>query len=164
MWKPPPLHGYKVNFDRALFERENIAGLGVVIRNHDGLVMASLFEFVPLPSTVIEVETLAARRAVEFVLELGFDNIVLEGDSEVLIKLLNSCSKSLAPFGHIMNDIIFLASRFTCFSVTHVQRQCNKFAHSLARRAISSSPLAVWMEDVPPNLLSLTQVDLNSLP
>ena len=82
--------------------------------------MASLSEVVPLPATVIEVETLAARRAVEFALELGFENIILEGDSDVLIKLLNSCSRSLAPFGHIINDIMFLAARFTCFRATHV--------------------------------------------
>ena len=163
-WTPPPIHGYKVNFDSALFEHEDNAGLGVVIRNQEGLVMASLSEVIPLPSTVIEVETLAARRAVEFALELGFDNIVLEGDSEILIKLLNSCSRSLSPFGHIINDIIFLASRFACFSTTHVKRHCNKVAHSLARRAISFPPLSVWMEDVPPDLLSVIQADLNSLP
>ena len=32
-WTPPPVHGYKVNFDGALFEQEDRAGLGVVIRN-----------------------------------------------------------------------------------------------------------------------------------
>ena len=163
-WTPPPVHGYKVNFDGALFEQEDRAGLGVVIRNQDGLVMASLSEVVPLPSTVIEVETLAARRAVEFALELGFENIVLEGDSEILIKILNRSSRSLAPFGHIINDINFLASRFACFSATHVKRHCNRVAHSLARRALSFYPLSVWMKDVPPELLSVIQADLNSLP
>ena len=163
-WTPPPVHGYKVNFDGALFEHEDSAGLGVVIRNQDGLVMASLSEVTPLPSTVIEVETLAARRAVEFALELGFENIILEGDSEILIKILNSSNRSLAPFGHIINDINFLASRFACFSATHVKRHCNRVAHSLARRALSFYPLSVWMEDVPPELLSVLQADLNSLP
>ena len=127
-------------------------------------MMASLSEVVPLPATVIEVETLAARRAVEFALELGFENIILEGDSDVLIKLLNSCSRSLAPFGHLINDIMFLASRFTCFRATHVRRHCNKVAHLLARKSISFSPLSVWMEDVPPDLLSVIQADLNSRP
>ena len=126
------------------------------------MVMALLSEIISLPSIVIEVETLAAWRAVEFALELGFDNIFLEGDFEVLIKLLNSSSRSLAPFGHIRNNILFLASRFSCFNVAHVRRQYNKVAHSLARRAIFSSPLSVWMEDVPPNLLTVIQVDLNS--
>lgn len=41
-----------------------------------------------LPPTVIEVKALVARRALELALELGFDSIKLEGDSEVLIKTL----------------------------------------------------------------------------
>ncbi|KAL0008491.1 hypothetical protein SO802_009993 [Lithocarpus litseifolius] len=126
--------------------------------------MASLSRVNLLTSTVIEVETLEACWAVKFALELGFDNIFLKGDSKVLIKLLNSSNRSLAPFGHIINDILFLALRFSCFSVAHVCRQCNKISYSLARRAIFSSPLSVWMEDVPPNHSSVIQADLNSLP
>ena len=60
----------------------------MVIRNDAGLVMASLSQLIPLPSTVIEVEALAARRALELALECGFQRIVLEGDSEVLYKAL----------------------------------------------------------------------------
>lgn len=102
------------------FEQENRVGLGVVIQNHDGMVMASLFELIPLPSTVIiEVETLATRWVVEFALELGFDSIFLEGDSEVLIKLLNSNSRSSTPFRHIKNDILF-ASRISCFTCSTI--------------------------------------------
>ena len=37
----------------------------VVIWNCEGLVMASLSQMVPLRHTVIEVETMAARRALE---------------------------------------------------------------------------------------------------
>ena len=114
-WTPPTLHGYKINFDGAIFEQENRASLGVVIQNHDGMVTASLSEIISLPSIVIEVETLIAWQAVEFALGLGFDNIFLEGDFEVLIKLLNSSSRSLAPFGHIRNDIFFFL-----FCASHV--------------------------------------------
>ena len=53
----------------------------MVIRNDAGLVVASLAQKIPMPSLVIEVEVLAARRALELALELGFDNIILEGDS-----------------------------------------------------------------------------------
>ena len=56
---------YKVNFDGAVFASENSVGLGVVIWNCEGLVMASLSQMVPLRHTVIEVETMAARRALE---------------------------------------------------------------------------------------------------
>ncbi|KAL0010777.1 hypothetical protein SO802_005885 [Lithocarpus litseifolius] len=64
---------YQVNYNGAEFDKDNSVGLDVVIRN----------DKVPLPTMVIEVETLAARRAFELALELGFDNIVLEGDLEV---------------------------------------------------------------------------------
>ena len=59
-WQPPGPGLYKVNVDGALFHADNTAGLGVVIRNEQGQVMVSLSERLPLPSSVIEVEALAA--------------------------------------------------------------------------------------------------------
>lgn len=70
--------------------------------------MASLSQLFQLPpSTVIEVEALAERWALELALELGFDHIVLEGDSKILIKILKNNSSTLAPLGHTVNDISF---------------------------------------------------------
>ena len=100
LWSPPTSNGYKDNFDRAIIEKENKVCLGVVIRNHEGLVMASVLQLVPLPPSVKEVEALAARSAMELALELGFDNIIVEGDSEILIKVLQQLHRSLASFGN----------------------------------------------------------------
>ena len=41
-WQAPVQHAYKVNFDGAIFAGEGLVGLGVVIRNDHGLIMASL--------------------------------------------------------------------------------------------------------------------------
>lgn len=43
-------------------------------------------ENILLPHTIIEVEALATVKALSFAQELGFLAIVLEGDSEVIIK------------------------------------------------------------------------------
>ena len=57
---------YKINFDGAIFDKDKSASLGVVIQNNEGyLVMASLSQLIPLPPTVIEVETLVASYALE---------------------------------------------------------------------------------------------------
>ena len=49
---------YKINFDGAIFDKDNSASLSVVIWNNEGyLVMASLSQLIPLPSMVNEVET-----------------------------------------------------------------------------------------------------------
>ena len=61
---------YKINFDGALFKVENQVGIGVVIRDSKEQVMVSLAQRIPLPSTAIEVEALAARRAMELALEM----------------------------------------------------------------------------------------------
>ena len=96
MWMAPRAHSYKLNFDGATFAEDGTAGIGVVIHNDARLVMASLSQRIPLPASVIKVEALAAKRAMEFALELGFDNVTLEGDSEVLVKTLNDGGNTLA--------------------------------------------------------------------
>ena len=98
--------------------------------------MALLSQLVLLPLTVIEVEALAARRGVELALELGFNNVELEGDSTGLINTFMDGCKSLAHYSHIIADIHYLASQFSIFNLSHVHRHCNKVAYSLVRRAI----------------------------
>lgn len=119
--------------DGALFFADNTAGLGVVIRNEHRQVMASLSECIPLPSIVTEVEALAAQRGLELAVETGFRNIVLENNSQVLITALWEDSYSLSCFGHLVKDINFIASYMSSINYTHVRKQFNALAHSLAR-------------------------------
>nr|POE88450.1 putative ribonuclease h protein [Quercus suber] len=135
-WQAPVQDTYKVNFDGTQ---------------------------IPLPGSVIEVEVLAARKALELTLELGFDNITLEGDSEVLIKSLAKGGNSLAHYGHLLADIHMLMARFSSLSLSHVKRHCNSLAHALARRASSTLDLSIWMEEIPPDLNSVYMADLSGL-
>lgn len=73
-----------------MFENLLEAGIGVVVRNSQGDVMASLSEKIPMPPSVLLLETVAARRAVLFVLELGFRSSSFEGDSAISIKAYTS--------------------------------------------------------------------------
>ena len=145
----------KVNFDRALFKETDSAGLGVIIRNDLGLVMAASVQIIPLPTSVETVEVLAARNAICLARELQFNKVIIEGDSEVVIKSLNSSNVSSTSFGHIVRDIKIISAAFSEISFCHTCRQGNKVAHSIARRACKFSPFNVWMEDVPPDILSV---------
>ena len=134
-WSPPEAPQYKINYDAATFAEDNNASLGVVIRNNEGPVMASLTQQIPLLATVIEIKALVARRVMEFALEIGLDNIVLEGNNEYLFKALKSGDRSLAQHRHLTKDILFLGSNISAFNVSFVRRQCNKLAYSLTRKA-----------------------------
>ena len=135
-WTAPEANEFKINFDGATFADRDSARIGVVIRNDAGLIMASLTQQIPLLASVIEVEALAARRALEFALQLGFDDITLEGDLELLIKNLMNGGSKLTHYENITVDILFLLSHFSKANVSFVGRHCNKLAHSLVRRAI----------------------------
>ena len=48
LWIAPESPCYNINFDGAIFDKDNNAGLDVVIQNNEGLVMASLSQLIPL--------------------------------------------------------------------------------------------------------------------
>ena len=159
-WQPPPANLIKINFDGAAFKDDERAGIGVVIRDNQGLVLASLSQNIPLPHSVVTLETLAACKALEFSLELGFNKAVLEGDSLIVMSALRDPSPSLASFGLLVQDAQWLARSFTCISFQHVGRVGNTVAHNLARHARHVTDFSIWMEDVPIQVFTAYQADL----
>ena len=159
-WSPPPVSWMKVNFDGVLFKETDFAGLGVIIGNDLGQVMAVSAQVIPLPTSVETVEVLAARNAICLARELQLHKVIIEGDSEVVIKALNSSSASSTSFGHIICDIKITSAAFSEIKFCHTRRQGNLVAHSIARRACNFSPFIVWMEDVPPDILSMYSSEL----
>ena len=61
--------------------------------------------FVSLSISVVEQEKSAAAKALEFSIEVGFDSIILEGDSEIVMKVLMDDFPSLASFGLLIRDV-----------------------------------------------------------
>ncbi|XP_030964662.1 uncharacterized protein LOC115985912 [Quercus lobata] len=158
-WKPPPPSLVKVNFNDAIFSTHSSAGLGVIIRDQAGLVLAALSQSIPLPTLVETVEVMAARKALLFAKELGFEKVVVEGDSEVVIKAIKEKSLLSSGWDHLLKDIHALSLSFSCISFLHVKRLGNRVAHSLARRSFCN-PLLVWMEELPPDSVDVYNQDL----
>lgn len=73
------------------------------------------------PFAVIELEAMTARRALILALEIGFDRVILEGDSQVLITALQNSSYSLFHFNQIVKDIEYLASCFLEIHCSHIR-------------------------------------------
>ena len=85
--------------------------------------------------------------------------IILEGDSELVIKSLCSEERSLSSFGHILESAknMIEANHISFF---HVRRIGNFVAHTLDKHAKHVSGWMVWMEDVPPHLHSVLETDV----
>lgn len=52
-WRPPTIDEVKINYNGTIFSEEGRAGLGVVCRNSDGGVIASLSEQISLPTPLL---------------------------------------------------------------------------------------------------------------
>ena len=96
--------------------------------------MASLFEQIQLPFSSDLVEGMVAGRALSFATEIGFLKFILEGDSELIIKALQSKEDSLAPFGHIL-EVAKITTDINRVSFTHVHRLGNVVAHNPTKHA-----------------------------
>nr|XP_023890194.1 uncharacterized protein LOC112002269 [Quercus suber] len=150
-WTPPPLTSFKINFDGAVFCEIDEAGLGVVVRDHQGRVMASISEKIKLPSSSDEVEALVAIRAISFALELHLPSIIVKGDSELIISALRSEEESFTSFGHLISSVKQNFEVFSYISFSLTRRSGNSLAHNLVQSRLMDA-LTVWMKDVPPQL------------
>uniref|UniRef100_A0A2N9G6K5 Reverse transcriptase domain-containing protein n=1 Tax=Fagus sylvatica TaxID=28930 RepID=A0A2N9G6K5_FAGSY len=71
VWKPPQPGRYKANFDGAFFEESHEAGVGVIIRNHKGEVMASLCQRIPFPQFCRSLGSLCSKKRSPVVQRFG---------------------------------------------------------------------------------------------
>ncbi|XP_040987657.1 uncharacterized protein LOC121235374 [Juglans microcarpa x Juglans regia] len=87
-WIPPPLDVFKANWDAVIDKGNSWLRIGVIVRNLEGSVMASLCSSMDLIPDPLLGEAVAAQRISSFCAELGLQHIVLEGDSLSVVKAI----------------------------------------------------------------------------
>ena len=160
-WTAPTQARYKANFDAALFNHNDAAGLGVIIRDVNGAIIGALLMRIPLPHLVATTKALACRRAVQFTTEIGLHEVTFEGDEAVVINAITAGATEHASYGHIIGDILAQAASFSSFEFCYVNQSCNRVANSLVKRAKSGLDLQVWLEDCPQDVAILVLDDVS---
>lgn len=103
-WLAPSQGWYKINWDVALDKLHERVGVGVVIREEHGQVIAAMSKTrlgLLEPTTG---EAFAAYQAVCFGRELGLQNICLEGDAKQIAEAVNSLTSTWSRFRHLIDD------------------------------------------------------------
>ena len=132
----------------------------MVIQDNNGVVLASCSEKIHQAYKLDEVEALVALKAITFAREFGFRNAIIEGDSLGLIKALKSTEGSLSPTGLLVDDVKRVAISFERLLYSHVKRNGNRVAHSLAKNTLRIPDLQVWMKDVSSHIISILDLDV----
>ena len=95
---------FKLNFDATIFSELNNFGVGAIICNEKGKMVASMLAKCSPVGDSEEAETLACRKALEFAIDVGFSKLVIVGDNAYVMKSISSTGINLPRLGHIIHD------------------------------------------------------------
>ena len=150
---------YKLNFDPAIFTNISTSGVGAIIRNASGQVMAALSSKGLAVMNSEEAEVLARRLAMEFALDAGFLDLIVEGDNSNVMRSIVSAQPDWSRLGNLYDDIRCLGGWMQRVEFQGIRCTANGVAHSLARFARHLSEDIVWLEDSPPLALEALYLD-----
>ena len=159
IWQPPEGQVYKLNFNAAIFADLPASGIGVIIRNDRGQVMAALSSKGGAVQDSEVAEVLACRKALEFALDADFSNLIVEGDNTTVMNSITLAQSDLSCLGNIYDDIRCLAEGLRHVEFNSISRSANRVAHSLAHYAKHLDEDIVWLEDSPPPALEALYLD-----
>lgn len=125
-----PLNGFvKVNWDTAVNKSKKKIGIGVIIRDCKSHVRATLADTKDHIIAPDVVEAMAALRTVKFSCELGYSQIILEGDALKIVQALDKGGWNWSIYGHFIEETRGVLNNLQNWKVHHVRRNLNCAAH-----------------------------------
>ncbi|XP_059458269.1 uncharacterized protein LOC132187853 [Corylus avellana] len=155
VWTKPPQGYVKINWDASVDKQRNRMGVGVVIRDHEGGVVAMFCtskEFVQDPTMA---EAIGAWEAVKLAQRLELRQALFEGDSLEVVRMMQREDGCWTTYGQIVNDAQERLQHLNGWGINHVGRSANGAAHQLAKLALGYVDTREWQELFPPSVLSI---------
>ena len=132
-----------------MFKTQKTAGVGVVVRDSNGLVVAALSRTINSPLGALEVEAKAAEARISFARDIGIADFTMEGDSLVVYNSLSGQSDPPSSVAHVISSILGMYGIGLRIDFSHIRRQGNSPAHLLAKYASNLDDYMTWMEENP---------------
>ncbi|KAK3217989.1 hypothetical protein Dsin_011959 [Dipteronia sinensis] len=115
IWQPPYKGTYKINTDAALSVGDGIVGVGIIIRDYVGNVIASSAQAVQYGCCVLIAEALAIKKCLLLARHVGLELGFIESDAQVAVNLINNPDIPYSEVGLIIKDIKSLLEEFSDF-------------------------------------------------
>ncbi|KAF5444601.1 hypothetical protein F2P56_033721 [Juglans regia] len=148
-WSPSPPGFLKLNVDGAIFPDHHKAGIGIILRDEKGDVIAACSKLEGDVASPEFIEATALLRGLQFCAQWGVPKLVLETDCLILVNALQSQTNFLTDFAFLLNDISRMMRGFQEVQILHVNRLGNIVAHQLARNAWNVEDIVMWWGSCP---------------
>jgi ribonuclease HI len=154
-WSPPHVGVIKVNWDASINVVKDWVGLGIIARDSNGLCMVAKCITIRARTDPKTTEFMAALQAIQFSKEVGFWDVIFEGDAAQVVKEITTHSSRFSKAGHFIESI-YLENQFFRFAKFQaIPCTCNMAAHTLAKEASSNFVYLCWLEDTPMSVSSI---------
>uniref|UniRef100_A0A803P119 Uncharacterized protein n=1 Tax=Cannabis sativa TaxID=3483 RepID=A0A803P119_CANSA len=160
-WQPPPHGQLKLNVDAALDSAAGVMGIGGIVRDSNGNVVAAISKSIRGCFQVKEIEAHAISLCLQWLHHSGYVIHFIETDAQLVSQSVNNYQVHHSRFHDLIYDVIYQMSFFPRVSLSHVCRSANNAAHGLARFALRLDSDMVWRADVP---APIQAVVVNELP
>lgn len=149
-WEKPKIGWTKLNFDGSCKCKTGKSSIGGIFRNHEAEFVLGYAESIGKTNSTIA-ELAALSRGLELILENGWNDVWLEGDSKSLVDVIVTkrvvrCKEVQKQISHIN---LLIPEIKSCI-ITHIFREGNRAADKFAQMGHHLKKPQIW-RDVPPN-------------
>lgn len=147
VWTTPPSECFKVNVDAAINVPNQKAGLGAVIRNFSGRVVAATIQGVAYRGNVACMEAEAMLLGIQSAQQANCFPRIIESDSKEVVDLSLNKKSSKTEISWKITEIQARMKNQNSSSITYVPRGCNYIAHFIAKVALDFESQVLWLEN-----------------
>ncbi|XP_024178083.1 uncharacterized protein LOC112184012 [Rosa chinensis] len=133
----------------------SITRLGVVFRNHEGVVLGGFRHTVMVSSSAQHAELLALLQGVQLAIDQNFTPVIVETDCMDLVHTISGSSLHQSELGFLIDDMRNMLHDALDAKVVFGSRQVNLVAHTLAQEAKVGQFGIDFFTNIPPSVEAL---------
>jgi ribonuclease HI len=151
-WCKPPTGWVKLTVDGSFSDKDQSAGLGMVLRNEEGQPIFASCRYMDDCLSPLESELRACADGLDLAIHRSQLPIIVETDWSQLVSMVTSPGVDRSPFLNIVSDIKNLSENRECIFVK-VERSQVRVIHHLTSLARVERHSETWLSSGPVDLL-----------
>ncbi|KAL6583519.1 hypothetical protein OROMI_005597 [Orobanche minor] len=159
-WRKPKRGRLRVDVDAHFNPSAGKFGVGVVVRNEYGELVAALAKPSQPSSNAMMAEIMAVIQGIQFCADFHFGPVEIFTDSVLVAKVMADQEEVKQLLPEVLSDLVRMACETFLVGISHLYRSANEAAHCLASYAACNSNLFCWTADFPDWLEEISSRDM----